>query len=89
MRETFSTKIYIKCKISMSRSSLCDHSYACMIFKGFITVENTVVLPTAGNNIDKKAIFKNCAPFTDCISKINKTQIDNAKEIDTVMQCTI
>ena len=30
-------------------------------------------------------IFKNCAPFADCISEINNTQIDNAKDIDVVM----
>ena len=29
--------------------------------------------------------FKNCAPFTNCISKINNTQVDNAKDIDVVM----
>ena len=28
--------------------------------------------------------FKNCAPFTNCISEINNTQIDNAKGIDIV-----
>ena len=33
----------------------------------------------------KKVIFKNCALFTDCISKINNTQADNAKDIDIVM----
>ena len=33
----------------------------------------------------KKVIFKNCAPFTNCISKINNTQIDNAEYIDIVM----
>ena len=33
----------------------------------------------------KKVIFKNCAPFTNCISEINNTQIDNAKDIDIVM----
>ena len=32
------------------------------------------------NDNNKEVIFKNCAPFTDCISVIN-TQIDNAKEI--------
>ena len=32
-----------------------------------------------------KVVFKNCAPFTDCISKINNTQIDHAKDIDIVM----
>ena len=34
---------------------------------------------------DKRVAFKNCAPFTNCISEINNTQIDNCKDIDTVM----
>ena len=29
-------------------------------------------------------MFKNCAPFTDCISEINDNQIDNAKYVDVV-----
>ena len=33
----------------------------------------------------KKVIFKDCAPFTICISEINNTQVDNAKGIDSVM----
>ena len=37
------------------------------------------------NNTNKKVVFKNCTPFTDCISEINNTQVDNAKDIDTVM----
>ena len=36
--------------------------------------------------IQKKVIFKNCAPFTNCISKTNNTEIDNAKDIDAVMR---
>ena len=32
-----------------------------------------------------KVIFKNCAPFTNCLSKINNTQIDDAEYIDIVM----
>ena len=35
--------------------------------------------------ITKKVIFKNCAPFTNCTTEINNTQIDNAKDIDIVM----
>ena len=34
---------------------------------------------------DKGVVFKNCAPFTNCISEINNTQVDNAKDIDIVM----
>ena len=30
-------------------------------------------------------MFKNCARFTDCISEINNTQVDNAKYTDIVM----
>ena len=33
----------------------------------------------------KNMIIRNCALFTDCISEINNTQIDNAKEFDIVM----
>ena len=30
-------------------------------------------------------MFKNCVPFTKFISKINNTEIDNARDIDIVM----
>ena len=33
----------------------------------------------------KKVIFKNCAPFIHCISEINNTLVDNAKDIAIVM----
>ena len=66
----------------MLRFSLCDYSDAYILVKGNITVNNTAA---AANNTNKKVIFKNCAPFTNCISKINNTQIDNAEYIDIVM----
>ena len=34
---------------------------------------------------NKRAVFKDFTPFTDCISEINKTQVDNAKGLDVVM----
>ena len=37
------------------------------------------------NNTNKKLIFKNCAPFTNCIIKVNNNQIDNAEYIDIIM----
>ena len=49
-----------------------------------ITVANTAAGAAAANNI-KNIIIKNCAPFTNCISEINNTQIDHAKDIDIVM----
>ena len=30
-------------------------------------------------------VFKICSPFTNCISEVNNTQIDNAKDIDVVI----
>ena len=30
------------------------------------------------NNTNKKVIFKNCAPFTSCITEINNTQVGYA-----------
>ena len=69
----------------MLRSSLCDYSDACILVKQNITVNNTAADGAAANNVNKKVIFKNCASFTNCISKINNTDIDNAKYIDIVM----
>ena len=43
---------------------------------------------TAGRQLEetnKEVIFINCAPFTDCISEINNTEINNAKYVDVVM----
>ena len=69
----------------MLKSSLCDYSDAYIIVKGTISVNNTTAQGAAVNNTNKKVIFKNCAPFTNCISEINNTQIDNAKDIDILM----
>ena len=69
----------------MLRSSLCDYSDAYILVKGNISVNNTAADGDAANNTNKKLIFKNCVPFTNCISKINNTQIDNAEYIDVVM----
>ena len=84
-RCTYSPNKQIKFKTSMLRSSLCDYSDAYILVKGNITVNNTAADGAAANNTNKKVIFKNCAPFTNCISKINNTQIDNAEYIDIVM----
>ena len=37
------------------------------------------------NNANRKVMFKNCAPFTICVSEIDNIQVDNAKDIDIVM----
>ena len=58
-RGTYSVNRQINFKTSMLRSSLCDYSDA---------VNNTAAADADANNTNKQVIFKNCAPFTDCIS---------------------
>ena len=64
----------------MLRSDLCDFSDPYIVVNEEITVTNP-------NNdaYDKKLAFKNNAPFTSCISKVNNFLIDNAEDLDIVM----
>ena len=64
----------------MLRSDLCDYSDAHIVVKRTITVTDP-----DNDAYDKKLTLKNNAPFVSCISKINKTLIDNAADIDIVM----
>ena len=63
-----STASQIKFKIAMSRSGLHDFSKACILAKGTVTVPSTAKT-TAPNNRNKKVIFRNFAPSTDCINE--------------------
>ena len=80
----------------MLRSNLCDYSDVYILVKGTITITGNAGPPAGkteaqllaarqADERDKGVIFKNCAPFTKCISRINNTDIDNAKDIDIVM----
>ena len=84
-RGAYNVNSQIKFKTTMLKSSLCDYSDAYIFVKGTISVNNTAAAGAAVNNTNKKVIFKNCAPFANCISEINDTQVDNAKDIDIVM----
>ena len=82
VRGEYSSDNQIRFKTKMLRSSLCDYSDAYILVKGNITVNNTAAAAaSAANNTNKKVILKNCAPFTNCISKINNTEMDNAEYI--------
>ena len=68
----------------MLRSNLCDYADAYILAKGTITITDD----DAAKRLDERnkgVIFKNCAPFTKCISRINNTDIDNTQDIDIVM----
>ena len=85
LRGVYNVNSQIKFKTTMLKSSLCDYSDPYILVKGTISINNTAAAGATVNNTNKKVIFKNCAPFTNCISEINNTQIDNAKDIDIVM----
>ena len=71
----------------MPRSNLCDYADA------YILVKGTIIITGAGDDAaarqaderNKGVTFKNCAPFTKFISRINNVDIDNARDIDIVM----
>ena len=73
----------IKFKTTMLRSNLCDYADA------YILVKKTITITGAGYDDASKRLderkFKNCAPFTKCLIRINHTDIDNAQDIDVVM----
>ena len=71
----------------MLKSSLCDYSDAYTLVKGKITITGVGDDEAArqADERDKDVAFKNCAPFTDCISKINNAEVDNCQDIDIVM----
>ena len=81
----------IKFNAPMLRTSLCDFSEAYIILKGKARViANATGAGAAArdanqNGGNKSFVFKNCAPFTDCITKINSTMIENANNIDLAM----
>ena len=61
----------------MLNASLCSYSDAYIPVEGKITV-----VGHGADRNDKEVVFKNCAPFTSCISEINNAEVDNT---DTVM----
>ena len=70
---TYNTNSETKFKTSKLKSSL----------SGTISVPNTG--KTTNPNNTQNITIKNCTPFPDYKSEINNRQIDNAKDIDTVM----
>ena len=58
------------------KSNLRDYNDVIILGRGNITL--------TGDQVTQVAL-KNCAPFTNCITKINRTTIDDAKDLDLVM----
>ena len=86
-RGPYNVNSQIKFKTTMLKSGLCDYSDAYVLVEGKIAITGEGAYTTArqADERDKGVAFKNCAPFTNCVSEINNTQVDNAKDIAIVM----
>ena len=64
-------------KTSMLRSDICDYSDAYIVVKGRINIK-----VTENNGIGQKdSAFKNNVSFRLCITKINRTLINNVEDL--------
>ena len=55
-----------------------------ILFIGTITTEITGTV-SALNNRNKKVIFKNCAPFTECVIEINNKEVNHVRTLIMLM----
>ena len=71
----------------MLKSNLCDYADAYILVKGTTTINGAGddAATRRADERNKGVTFKDCAPFTKCISKINDTEIENVQVIDIVM----
>ena len=86
-KESYNTGSDIKFKTTMLRSNLCDYADVYILVIGTITITGAGDDDAAKRWDERKKgiIFKNCAPFTKRISRINDTEINHAQDIDIVM----
>ena len=66
---------------------MCDYSDAYILLSGKIIISERRAIQAArqGDERNKGTIFKDCTSFTDFLSQINNTQVDNAIDIDVVI----
>ena len=67
----------VKFETKVIKSNLCDYWDAYILVSGNITV--------MGGDANTKVAFKNCAPFTKCITHINDEHVHNADNFDNKM----
>ena len=67
----------IKFETKVIKSNLCDYSDAYILVTGDIT--------TANGDANTKVVFKNCAPFTKCVTHTKDKHVDNPDNLDIVM----
>ena len=67
----------IKFETKVIKPNLCDYSDAYILVTGDIKVTNIVA--------DTNVAFKNCAPFTRCVTHINGEHVETAENLDITM----
>ena len=67
----------IKFETKVIKPNLCDYSDAYILVTGDIKV--------TGITADTNVAFKNCAPFTRCITHINDEHVEIAENVDIIM----
>ena len=86
-RGTRNTNSQIRFKISMLRPVLCDYSDAWILINWTITItwDGDDDAAKRSDERNKRVKLKHWAPFRDCISKIDYTQIDHVDHLDVEM----
>ena len=67
----------VKFESKVIKSNLFDYSEAHILVRGNMTA--------TGGDVNTRVAFKNCAPFTKCVTHINDEQVDNADNFDIIM----
>ena len=67
----------VKFETKVIKSSLCDFSGAHILVTG-----NIIAI---GGDANTRVAFKNCAPFTKCITHINDEHVDGDQNLDIIM----
>ena len=67
----------IKFETKVIKPNLCDYSDAYILVTGDIKVTAAAA--------DTNVAFKNCAPFTRCITHINDEHVETAENLDIIM----
>ena len=67
----------VKFETKVIKSNLCDYSDAYILVTGNITA--------TGGDANTRVAFKNCAPFTKCLTHRNDKHVDGTDNLDIIM----
>ena len=86
LSNTYNENKSIKFKTPMLRSDLCDYANAYILVNDTTTVTVNAGASNIRDTKNRPLILKNKAPFTSCITKINDELIEDAEDLDRVIE---